>query len=201
MTQNKTIIAITGSIATGKSQAVNIVRELGYKVIDSDKIAHEILEREDIVDKITKSFNGDILTEEKIDRSKLGKIVFGNRENLKKLNSITHPAIFEAINLKVEELNEKLIFLDIPLLIEELDKIVGYDLKINSIWLIYTTREIQIERLMGRDKINREYAIKKINSQMPVEDKIKFADIVIENNGSVDDLKRQIVFQLKKLYK
>jgi dephospho-CoA kinase len=196
MKQNSTrIIGITGGIATGKSTVSNIIKKLGYKVIDADIIAREVVQKgKPAYEEIVKYFGNTIIDEfGNINRKKLGNIVFVDEKKREKLNCITHPYIMEAIKQSIyDNINEKIIFLDIPLLIETMDKLKDYDIHLDEIWLVYVDEESQIQRLMARDNISRNEALNKIRAQMPMEMKKKYATVVIDNRGSVEELQKQV---------
>lgn len=196
MMQSK-IIGLTGSIATGKSQVSNFLRERGYKVIDSDLLARDILEDEKVILRIKKAFGENIFKNNDLDRKALGKIVFDDKNKRDILNSITHPPIYQKILREIESSKEKIIFVDLPLLIE--NGLKSHDLKFDEIWLSYTRPEIQLSRLMERDNISKSYARTKINSQMPIDDKKAYADFIIDNNLSLENLQRQVEERLKIL--
>lgn len=196
MMQSK-IIGLTGSIATGKSQVSNFLRERGYKVIDSDLLARDILEDEKVILRIKKAFGENIFTNNDLDRKALGKIVFDDKNKRDILNSITHPPIYQKILMEIESSKEKIIFVDLPLLIENGPN--SHGLKFDEIWLSYTRPEIQLSRLMERDNISKSYARAKINSQMPIDDKKAYADFIIDNNSSLENLQRQVEERLKIL--
>ena len=119
----------------------------------------------------------------------MSEIVFDDLKKLKKLESITHHKIFDVINKKIEESksDNKIIVLDAPLLFE-----TSLDKKVDETWVIYTDKKTQIRRLKKRDDLDKEDALKRINAQMPLEEKIKKADIVIDNSGSKEELKHKI---------
>lgn len=194
------IIGITGSIATGKSTVSNILKNKGYTVLDLDKIAHELMKKcEKNYINILSYFGDEILDEDgEIDRKKLGNIVFNDEKKLKKLNNLTHPNIFYTILGKINSLEEKIIFIDNPLLVELIisgDSYINYD----EIWLVYIPKIFQIERLKYRDKLNDEDATKKINSQISIDDKVKYSDFIIDNSKDEGFLIKQINERLEKL--
>ncbi|MBP2024731.1 dephospho-CoA kinase [Peptoniphilus stercorisuis] len=195
MKQSK-VVGLTGSIATGKSAASNIIKSLGYDLIDADKIAREIINDEDIIKNIKENFGEDIYINNNLNREKLGKIIFEDSEKRKILNEITHPKIYSKIKAYIIEGKSEIIFLDIPLLIETLSDIEKYDLHLDEIWLIYVNRETQIKRLMERDNIDYDYALEKVSSQMSVEDKLSYADVVIDNSLTKEDLEEKIKKEL-----
>lgn len=197
MKQSK-IIGLTGSIATGKSQVTKILKEMSYKVIDSDLIARDVMDDREVIEKIKKYFGENLYRDNKLDRQALGKIIFNNLEKKELLDSITHPLIYKKI---LEEINinkdENLLFIDIPLLIE--NGINSYEMNFYEVWLVYSDKKTQIKRLMERDNIDESYANAKISSQMSIEDKKDYADIIIDNRGNLNDLKNQVIARLKYL--
>lgn len=194
----KMIIGLTGGIASGKSTVSNYLKTKGFSIYDADKIAKKLLDEKENINEITKIFGKKILNENlKIDRAKLKEIVFKNSNLLKKLNKILHPKVFsfyEEIRknfitnqLNTQKLSNEVIFFDVPLLFE-----AGFDILCDKIWLVITDRNIQIKRIIERDKISEELAEKIISSQMSDEEKRKKANFVIENNGTLEELKEKI---------
>lgn len=198
MTQSK-VIVITGSIATGKSAVTEILRRHGFKVIDADEIAHEVLEKEFIAEKIRENFGDEFLLNGKVNRPALSDYVFKNKEKLEILNKIMHREIFKEINAKIQESEDKVLFVDMPLYFELKDKMLEYSFKADEVWLVYVKKDTQIKRLMNRDSISKEMAIKKINSQISVETKKVMSDIVVENDGSIAELEEKVE-KLIKMY-
>ncbi|MDY2987254.1 MAG: dephospho-CoA kinase [Peptoniphilus sp.] len=198
MTQSK-VIVITGSIATGKSAVTEILRRHGFKVIDADEIAHEVLEKEFIAEKIRENFGDEFLLNGKVNRPALSDYVFKNKEKLEILNKIMHREIFKEINAKIQESEDKVLFVDMPLYFELKDKMLEYSFKADEVWLVYVKKDTQIKRLMNRDSISKEMAIKKINSQISVETKKVMSDIVVENDGSIAELEEKLE-KLIKMY-
>lgn len=197
MRQNKcTIIGITGGIGTGKSTVSNILIEKGYKVIDADKISREVVEvGKPAYKKIVEVFGSRILLEDKtLNRRKLGRLIFSSNSLRKLLNNIIHPFIWEAIKVEIDKycIGNEIVFLDVPLLIEELDKLDIYGIKLKEIWLVYTESSIQLSRLMERDNISEEDAMDKLNAQMNLEEKKKYANKIIDNSGDLNILKKNI---------
>ena len=182
-------IGITGNIASGKSQVENILSGLGYVVYDSDKIAHDVL------DGITDFYGYDVFTNGKIDRKKLGKLVFSNSELRKKLEDMTHPKI----KLKILELfdkhkTDKFVFISVPLLYE-----AGFDDIFDKVIFVSIPDNLQLERLMKRNNLSADEAKLRINSQANQEEKIKKADFVINNDSTIYELNRQIINILEQI--
>ena len=183
-------VAIVGNIASGKSQVEKILLNLGYKVADTDKINHDILNNDiNAINEIKNAFSNDDITDgEKISREKLGKIIFSNKEKKEKLESILHKRIYN----EVEEFfnnnqNEKLVFVSIPLLFE-----TKQEKTFDKIIFISADKEIRLKRLIERNNYSEEYALTRINSQMDEEEKIKKSDYVIKNDSSIEELEKDI---------
>lgn len=179
-------IALTGNIASGKSTVQKILEEKGYKVLDTDKVGHKLLEN---LDKIKVAFRDfDVFCDEKISREKLGKLVFSTPELKQKLEKIMHPAIKEEI-LKFFEQNksETLVFVGIPLLFES-----NMSNLFDKSLLIYTNDTLREERLISRNHYSGDYAKLRMKSQMSQDKKLKLCDFVIYNNGTLSDLKSAV---------
>ena len=192
-------VGLTGSIGTGKSTVASIFKELGAYVIDADEVVHKLLKRKDIKEKIRKEF-GDVFTPEgEIDRKKLASIVFNNPEKKKKLEQILHPEVFKEIEKFFKQVEEKdpnaVAIADVPLMIE-----TGSYKNYYPVIVVYAPREVQLERLIKRG-MDKEDALRRIKSQMPIEEKVKYADIVIDNTGSLQDLRKKVEEVYEKLKK
>ena len=192
------VIVITGSIATGKSLVSSYLREKGFKIIDADEIAHLLMQVGQVNYKnIVEYFGEEILVFNKnIDNKKLAHIVFNNKEELQVLNNLTHDNIFNKIMNEINNSNEDVIFVDIPLYIENIGK---NNIPVDEMWLVYTDENTQLQRLMKRNNLSQDQALSRIKSQMSIEDKLEFADFVIDNTGKKDDTKRQIKEKLRTL--
>ena len=179
------IIGLTGGIASGKSTVSKYLAEKGFKVYDADKIAKDISEKKSVQEEIILTFGNKILDKnENIDRKKLKELVFENKEKLKQLNAIIHPKVIDFYKkLKEKKNTDEIIVFDVPLLFES-----GIDKFCDKILVVISDYEIQLNRIVERDKIDRELASKIIKSQLSNEERIKKADVVIENNSSLEDL-------------
>ena len=183
-------IGLTGGIASGKSTVSKYLLDMGYKIIDADKISRDVVKKEtEGLKKIVEQFSKNILNENgELNREKLRKLVFSNKKSLDTLNNILHPLIHETIVELFEKYkNDELIIFDAPLLLEN-----KLEYMVDCIWLVSVDYEIQIERLKNRDKVLREDAINIINKQMSLKEKEKLATTVIYNNGTRKDLYKQI---------
>lgn len=193
---NCKIIGITGGIASGKSTVTDFLIAEDFKVIDADKIAREVVQiGKPAYDEIVNIFGVEILESDlNINRKKLGQLVFNDSNLLNKLNSIVHPRIFKEIVYLIDKhcSNEKVVFIDVPLLIEELDNFILYGVNMDEIWLVYIKREEQLKRLIKRDKYNHEEALARISAQLPLESKMEYATVIIDNNSGIDELKLQV---------
>ena len=188
-------IGITGSIACGKSTVSNYLKEKGYTIIDADKLGHIALTSDEVKEKLKKSFGLTILENNEISREKLGKLVFGNNENLKVLNSIVHPYIRKIIlQLQEKHRDERLVFLDIALLFE-----AGFEDLVEKIIVVHVDEKIQLARLMSRNALSKEQAMFRIESQMSSNDKSKLGDYVINNSNTKEETYRQIDLILDEL--
>lgn len=200
MKQNKMIIGITGSIGTGKSTVSNYLISKGYSVVDADKIskgAYNI--GSNGYKAILEVFGVEILNSNgEVDRKKIKKIVFDNSNMLQRLNMAIHPIIINEIEKEIEILleSQNVVFLDAPLLIEtELHK------KVDKIIVVACDKNEQISRIIKRDKITAYMAISIINSQMSIDEKLKFADYIVYNNSTIENLYSQvdeIILEIKK---
>lgn len=182
------IVGLTGGIASGKSTVSKMFKELGAEIIDADIKAKEISQREDVVSEIKNIFGNKILDEKgKIDRNKIKEIVFSDKEKLKMLNNLIHPKVMEEFK-KIKENADKndIIIFDIPLLFE-----TGMDKMCDKIMLVFVDINTQIKRMIERDNITEELAVKIINSQMSLDEKLKKSEIHIENNGTLENLREK----------
>ncbi|WP_457644619.1 dephospho-CoA kinase [Persephonella sp.] len=190
-------IGLTGSIGTGKSTVGKIFSELGAYVIDADKIVHALLRREDIKEKIRKEFGDVFDSKGEIDRKKLGSIVFKDPEKKRKLESIIHPEVRKEIKRRIKEIEKKdpegVVIVEVPLLIET-GSYRDYDIVI----LVYAPEELQIERLRKKG-FTEEEALRRIRSQLPIDEKVKYADIVIYNTEDLEKLEQNVKSVYEKL--
>lgn len=189
-------VAITGNIASGKSVVEKILREKSYKILDADNVAHDLLKNEQVKNQIVLEFSGyDILENNEISRQKLGKIVFGDDNLRKKLESILHPLVKDEIKRFFHRNSgEKIAFASIPLLFE-----AKFEPLFDKTVLIYADDNIRLERLINRNNLPLEYAKSRMKIQMSQDKKISLADYVIYNNGTLEDLHKNVEKLLKLL--
>lgn len=199
-------VGLTGGIASGKSTVAKMLQEKGAYLIDLDELAHFVEEPDHPAWKaIVEYFGSDILNEDRtINRVELGLIVFADHEKLFILNSIVHPAVFEEWRRRIEDVYKKdpcaVVISEVPLLIE-----VGMQHLVDVVLLVHISPEEQIERLMYRNGCSRDEAARRLASQMPIDEKVPHADIVIENKDSievtrsiVDDVWQKLIQREKK---
>lgn len=190
-------IGLTGGIASGKSTVSHMFREKSIPVVDADIAAREVVEPGEIAYKeIIDYFGREILLDDGgIDRKALGGRIFKNEEERLKLNQIVHPQVRKRILEKVanyEEEGREFIVLDIPLLIES--KLTDW---VDQVLVVYVPFNVQLARLMERDRLSEEDAMSRINAQLSLEKKRDLADVVIDNSGAIDDTKQQLEMVLK----
>ena len=193
------VIGLTGGIGTGKSTVSQILREKKFPVIDLDTISHEVIKIPKVIEKIVENFGKEVLENSgnfenennavRISREKLGKIIFENKEKRLLLNSIMHPEILHTMREQISKYkkNNKIIFVEIQLLFE-----VQWEKEFDYILLISAKKSTQIRRILERDKRSENDALNIINSQLPLDEKKKRSDFVIENDGNIEELKEKI---------
>ena len=195
MNQNK--IVITGTISSGKSSLSDILRKKGYEVIDSDKINAKLLEKDQINYReiLSSGAFNEAFEDGIINKKNLGKIIFNDPKKRELINKITHKNIISYINKIIEKSNEKNIFIEIPLFFQMKEKF-----PCDYVWLVVANKDVQIQRLMQRDKIDEDFALKKINSQNFSLMKEK-SDLIFDNSTSLYDLEKKVEIALDNLEK
>lgn len=183
------IVSLTGGLACGKTTALEYIKSKNYIVYNIDEIAHEVLEYENVKQAIANKICNDIFDfKNNVDRKKLGKIVFKDKQKLEILNSIVQDLILEKMLEKISKCDKNLIyFFEVPILYERnLQKYFDKNI------VIYTSRNKQIERAKCRDSLCKENVENILKNQIDIEIKKAKADIVIENNSSLDEFKKNI---------
>lgn len=186
---NPNRIVITGLIASGKSTLAAILREEGFVVIDADKVNKKLIEEDGTNYLAIKSeadfkdaFDGD-----RLDKNKLGQIIFSDPKKMEKLNSITHKNIIREIEKEIESVDKKTVFIEIPLYFQMKEKFEN-----DGVILVTCKKDVQIKRLMARDKISESFARKKIESQDTLAYMVDNSDIIIDNSGDEEELRIKI---------
>ncbi len=193
------VIGLTGGTGSGKSTVSKIAADMGILVIDADVVAREIVQKgEKALEEITSTFGKDVLLEDgTLDRKKLGRIVFADKEKLKLLNSITHQYIIERIKQKkeMERVNGAYhIIVDAAILIES-----GLYKQCDEVWVVIAHKDQRLKRIIQRDCLSREDALNRINAQMPTEVMREYASEIIDNSKDFDHLRMQIIQLINKV--
>lgn len=189
----KYAIALTGGIATGKSTVASLLALNGMRVIDADTISHEILDAS--VAWVKETFGNEYISGSKVDRARLGSLVFSNDEKKKILEEYLHPKIRQEIETRsIKQDSFKFPYLiDIPLFFEN----GAYDIKESVV--VYTPSDIQLERFMKRNGYSKEESLKRIASQMPIEEKKELATWVIDNSKNLKHLQQEVEDFVEKI--
>ncbi|MGM7702295.1 dephospho-CoA kinase [Pseudalkalibacillus sp. Hm43] len=191
------IVGLTGGIASGKSTVSGMIQSLDIPVVDADQIARQVvLPGEKAYEDIVAAFGEEILDENRtLDRKKLGAIIFNDEEKRKTLNGIVHPAVRKEMMAQKDEhlKHHKDVVLDIPLLFEsKLTHLVDKTL------LVFVSSDTQLQRLVERDQSTVEEARSRIGSQIPLDDKRQWADEIIDNNGTIEESREQLLHIFSK---
>ncbi|MBI5150601.1 MAG: dephospho-CoA kinase [Candidatus Omnitrophica bacterium] len=193
------VVGLTGSLATGKSTVTAMFAALGAKVIDSDRVAHGLLkESGGCYKQVVKTFGPRVIGPNGIDRNKLAGIVFHDRRQLKRLEKIIHPKVRAAIKTKLAAFKKSgfhgIVVIEVPLLFES-----GFNQWMDTSIVVASGRARQLERAVGRLKLTRTQALRRIDAQLPLRDKIRLADIIIDNNGTRKETGKQVKIIWQKL--
>ncbi len=194
------VIGLTGGIATGKSTVSAMLKKAGAIIIDADRIARAVVKKGlPAYREIVEYFGTDILLPDgEINRNALGDIIFNDPAEKKRLNSIVHPRVAAEVDRQLKQFEktdpQSLVVLDIPLLLE-----AGMHADLSEVIVVYAPQQLQIERLMHRDRISEAEALARVRSQMPIEEKKEKATIVIDNSGTIDHTRQQTLDIFKRL--
>ena len=182
-------IGLTGSIACGKSTVSQYLKQKGCQIVDADAISRALTaEGGAALPEIRKAFSDDVFSGAALDRAKLGQIVFADARKRETLNAILHPMILAEIRRRVTQFDARgqIVIGDIPLLYE-----CGMESMFDAVWVVRADRETQIRRLFERDGLSREQAERRIDSQMPLDEKIRRANAVIDTSGTIEQTQKQ----------
>lgn len=186
---NPSRLVITGLIASGKSTFADILRKKGEVVIDADAINKSLIQeggKNYMAIKREKDFSS-AFSEGKLDKKKLGQMIFENPQKMRKLNAITHKNIIEEIEKEIEKTDKTRVFVEIPLFFQMEEKF-----QTDKVILVTCDRDVQIQRLMARDGISKDFAKTKIESQDMLKNMIDNSDLIIDNSGNEKDLNKKI---------
>ena len=186
------IVGLTGGISSGKSTVSSYLKQLKIPVIDADEVARKVVEpNSQGAIEIKKAFGSDVFEEDgSLNRQKLGALIFSNAENRQKLDDLLQPLIKIMILDEIEEYRQKgetMIVLDLPLLFEK-----HYEKLCEEIIVVYVPRELQLERLMRRNQYTKQEALSRIDSQLSIEEKRKRATVLLDNQGTIQQLYQQV---------
>lgn len=183
------ILGLTGSFGSGKTTVARILRSLGARIIDADRLARQcILPGRPAYDRVVRAFGRDILKRgASIDRKKLAVKVFGNKKLLGELNRIIHPEVISKIREEIRKSSARVIVLDVPLLVE-----AGLKSAVDKLIVVSASQTKQINRLKQKTNLGRKEILSRIRCQLPLKTKIRLADFVIDNNGSLKETRRQV---------
>lgn len=191
------IIGLTGGIASGKSTVAMYLKQKGIPVCDTDLLAREVvLPHTKGLTKLVERFGSQIIdVHGALNREKLGEIIFNNETAREQVNAILHPLIFEKVEqFKQQYADFPIVIIDMPLLFE-----VGYDKHVEQVMVIYVDEAIQYDRLINRNGLTTHQAKQRIDTQLPLCQKAKRADVVIDNNGTLEETYQQVDAYLKQL--
>lgn len=195
---NMYLIGLTGGMGSGKSTVADCLRSNGIPVIDADVIAHKIMNEESTLDKIHEIFGKNVFDKDgSLNKVKFSSVLFTNTVKRKKLNEFVHPKVWDGMMNETEKYvteGSKVIFLDVPLLIES-----GWHTRVNETWLVKADYNERIERLRLRTNLSTEEIKKRIEIQMPESEKEEYADKIINNGGTIEETEKQVIEELQKI--
>jgi dephospho-CoA kinase len=185
-------IGLTGGVGCGKSTVSRYLAKHGIPIIDGDEISREaVMPGSPVMREIERLFGSEMLTEDgNLNREKMAELVFSDEGKRQILNGLIHPFVWkktEEATLAAQETGHRFVVLDMPLLLE-----IGWNLRVESVWVVTVPQEVQIERVQKRDGVTREQAMARIRKQMPTASKIGYADIVIDNSGTEEETYRRV---------
>lgn len=194
-------IGLTGGVGSGKSTVSSYLKELGIPIIDGDKLAREaVTPGSPAMQQMRETFGDGIFAPDgTLDRVKTASLVFSNETKRQQLNGIIHPFIWHRTQeelFRAQEQGKEIVVLDMPLLLE-----ISWQLRVEEVWIVKVPLEEQIRRVMGRDGFTREQVVARIQKQMPTENKVRYADVIIDNSHSIEDTHRQVREALAQVQK
>jgi len=192
------VLGITGGFGSGKSTVARIFASFGAKLIDADKIAHRVINPgSKVYKKIAATFGRGILKQNReVDRKKLARVVFNNKNLLKRLNNIVHPEVIRIIKNEIKVSRAKVAVLDAPLLLE-----AGLEKIVDKLIVVKITKDGQFKRIQNKTFLSKTDILKRIALQIPLRVKARLADFVIDNSGTIEKTKKQVERIRRSLWK
>jgi dephospho-CoA kinase len=192
MRSSKATVGLTGGIASGKSTVATLFAELGVAIVDADALAREVVApgSEGLAELVAEFGDSILMTTGELDRQELGRRVFESAEARARLNAITHPKIASLSTERIAALQNTAtpyVLYEAALLVEN-----GSHRQLDALVVVAIERELQLARLRARNGLSEAEAVSRLDAQLPLADKIKVADLVIDNGGSVDDTRQQV---------
>jgi len=186
------VIGLTGGIGSGKSTVSGFLAELGAIIIDADKVGHELLKHDtEVWREVVAAFGRQILTPGgEIDRKKLGEIVFSHPESLSKLNQIMHPRMYGIVKAQLEGYRKRgvgVVVLEAPLLVE-----ADWTSLVDEVWVTVVSQSTVLKRLKEKFRLSEPEALARIHSQLPSEERVKHADVIINTDCDLDELRAKV---------
>ena len=193
------VVGLTGSLSTGKSTVAALLKQKGARVLDADRMAHDVMTRRPCLRKIVSVFGTEVLHKGKVDRRKIAAVVFNDQRKLNRLVKIIHPFVIKEMTKKVKACQRmkisSVVVLDVPLLFES-----GLHRLADVTVVVSAPQKQQIQRAMRRLKISKTEALARIKSQMPLHKKIQQADIIVDNSQNLNKTKKQVNDIWQKLW-
>ncbi len=185
------IIGLTGGIGSGKSTVARFLEELGAAIIDADKLGHQALKEPEIKQRVVATFGQQVLGPGgDIDRKKLGRLVFGDPKHPGRLNKIMHPRIYQMVKAWLDQYRRQgvaVVVIDVPLLVE-----AGWTKMVDEVWVTIASRATVLERLKQRLGLSQPESLARLASQPPPEERLKYADVVIDTDCSLEELRAKV---------
>jgi len=193
------VIGLTGGIGSGKSTVSRFLTELGAVIVDADKVGHEALKPgTELWREVVAAFGRQTLTPDgDIDREKLGEIAFSNPDSLVRLNRIMHPRLYEVVKAQIEECRRQgtgVVVLEAPLLIE-----AGWTSLVDKIWVTVASEATVLRRLQERTGLSEPESLARIRSQLASTERVRYADVTIDTDGELDELRARVEKLWRKL--
>ena len=192
------VIGLTGGISSGKSTVARFLTEMGAVTIDLDRVGHEVLKQAEIKKRLAGEFGRDFVDADgEIDRTRLGRHVFNNPAALARLNAITHPAIDKKVSQLLEgyrQKGERVVLLEAAAMLE-----AGRGEDFDELWVAVAPEDVALARLEGRGVLSREEAQTRLRSQLTNEERVRQADVIINTDCTLDELKQRVAAEWRKL--